>query len=119
MSTDARLAFYEAEAPPAPTPRPRLPMDPGPSMHHRVAGTIPLPPDQELRITTQRALGPDRPARLVIRKWYRRQGNWWPVPNDPGVTITARNVQAFARAVKHACAALVREGEPAVGDGER
>jgi hypothetical protein len=114
--TDPRMEFFEPEAPPAstPTPRPRPcpASDPGPSIDHRLHGAIPLPRDQELRVTTQRSLGPDRPARLLIRRWFKKpDGNWWPVPGDSGSVFTGHDVQVLGRAVTTAVQAIEQDAK--------
>jgi hypothetical protein len=112
VSADPRMEFFEPEASPArtPTPRPRSASDPGPSIYHQLHGSIPLPCNQELRVTTQRSLGPDRPARLVVRRWFKKpDGNWWPVPGDSGTVLTGHDAQAFAIAVAAAFQSLAGE----------
>ena len=96
----------------APTPSPsgqadRTPStDNGPARFHRLHGSVPLGLGRELRITTQAARGIDRPARLVIRPWREKNGNWWPVAQDEGVTVEARDLLAFSRAVANAVLSL-------------
>lgn len=115
---DARLAFFEPEASPArtPTPRPRSASDPGPAVHHRLHGAVEVGLGAELRITTQAGTthkSNNHPARIVIRRWFRKpDGNWWPVPGDSGVAITAGYASAFARAVAAAVEALAAEANP-------
>jgi hypothetical protein len=116
-SADPRLAFIfpEPDAMPAPTPAPapRPARDPGPSVHHRLHGSIPIDRG-ELRVTSQPARGPEQPARLVIRVWHQRRtdGTWWTAPDQPGVLVTAKDARAFADAVAAAAAALEYEGKP-------
>jgi hypothetical protein len=98
---DARLAFFE----PA-TPTPTF-VDPGPSKFHRLHGAITVNHETEIRITTQPSRGPDRPARLVIRRWYQRpDGRWWPAAAEPWAVLAGKDVQAFAKAVADAALAL-------------
>ena len=98
---------------PSHDPRPAFfgPADPGPSIYHQVHGSISLGERGELRVTTQRAIGPDRPARIAIRRWYQRPDRtWWPVADEPGVFISAPDASAFGEAVA-ASVRFLLEGE--------
>ena len=111
-AADPRMGFFLEPEPatPAPRPAPRPAHDPGPSVHHKLAGAIPLGPGVEMRITWQGARGPDRPARILVRLWRQHEdGTWWTFPDRPGVTISAKDVRAFGEAVAAAVAALEAE----------
>jgi len=103
------LAPDSTNAPiPSPSGRvdPKPSADDGPARFHHLHGSIPLGPGNELRITTQTARGDDRPARLVIRPWREKNGNWWPVAHDEGVTVGAMDAIALSRAVANAVLSL-------------
>ena len=117
-AADPRLAFiFPDERGPGTTPAPRPASDPGPSIHHNLAGALPLCPRCELRVTWQPARGPDRPARILVRRWQQRfDETWWPDANERGVQVTAKDARAFLAAVQAAVAALEGDeharGEP-------
>ena len=116
-TTDARLAFIFPEQEPGITPAPasrpasRPEHDPGPSLHHKLAGGFPLGPGVEMRITWQPARDADRPARLMMRPWRQHveDGSWWPISDKPGIVVSAKDARAFGAAVAAACAALEAE----------
>jgi len=120
-STAARLAFFDLPED-APAPNPILarvdaavagpPSDRGPARFHTLHGSIPIGRDTELRITSQGAREGGRPPRVVIRIWgQRRNGVWWPLKREPGVTIDADRAEEFGRAVAAAVAAMVSEAK--------
>ena len=120
---DARLAFIFPDAEPTPPPLvptpPPGPRDPGPMITagHRLHGSLPININSELRITSQRGLGADRPARICVRRWFRKDGVWWTDRTEPGDTITAKHARAFLAAVQAAVAAL--EGDERQRTDER
>jgi hypothetical protein len=111
---DPRMEFFEPQnGPPsrAATAKVSDGFDAGPSRYHHAHGVIHLSENSELRITTQPAKSPDRPGRIVIRRWYRKPDcSWWPVPSDTGVTVAAPDAQTFGAAVAAAVQALYDDG---------
>ena len=100
MDTDPRFETQSS----SPTPPP----DPGPAVHHRLHGAIPLADGNELRMTSQSARDEARPARICVRRWGQRpNGVWWPVSNDRGIVIDIGHAEAFSEAVAAAARYLL------------
>jgi hypothetical protein len=102
---DARLSeFFPTES--------EAKRDIGPAVNHRVHARIVLSPSTELRITSQRARGGDRPqpARICIRLWrFNSETNsWWPIRSEPGAWVAHADAKAFVDGVQAARAHLER-----------